>query len=143
MSKSLVRRSSLGYNVASNSSEYQMNRVKIQGGGRKDTSQRYSSKRRYKNFKMFDSKNVTAFFPFLFITLWFKHCNHSGALALPVGKDVSLHFNSDDPGIDNGMKTITRRQYRKDEPMAALDFTIFKQIGEKNLIYIDISYILN
>ena len=126
MSKSQIRNSSLRRNMVSNSSEYQLNRVTRHGGGRNEMSQRYSSKRRYKNFKMFDSKNVTAFFPFLFITLWFKHCNHSGALALPVGKDVSLHFNSDDPGIDNGMKTITRRQYRKDEPTADLDFTIFK-----------------
>ena len=132
MSKSQIRRSSVSYNMVSNSTEYQLNRVKKQGSGRKETSQRYSSKRRYKNFKMFDSKNVTAFFPFLFLTLWFKNCNHTGALALPVGKHVSLHFNSDDPGIDNGMITITRRQYRKDEPTAELDFTIFKQLGEKN-----------
>ena len=131
MSKSLVRRSSLGCNIASNFSECQMNRVKIQGGGKKDTSQRYSSKRRYKNFKMFDSKNLTAFFPFLFLTLWFKNCNHAGAIALPVGKHVSIHFDSYDPGIDNGMKTITRRHYRKDEPIAEMDFTIFKHVGEK------------
>merc|ERR1712241_243996 len=88
MSRSHVRRSSLGCDINVHSSEFQMNLAKKQGVETSDKGRRNSSKQRNNKNRIIGAKNVAAFFPFLCLTLRLNSCYHSGVHSAPVENHV-------------------------------------------------------
>ena len=135
MSRSQIRRSSLGCDINIHSSVFQMHLAKKQDVERWDKSRRNSTKRRNDKNRIFGSKNVAAFFPFLCLTLWFNSYYHTGVHSAPVEKQIPQLFGWEVPGIGNGIKGKMKRYYRDDDHTKDRGMSIFKQIGKCNCLY--------
>ena len=128
MRKPQPRKLRLESNLTSDSYEFQISLSNKQGFEKRGKPRRNSSNGKHNS--IFGGKNVAAFFPFLFLTLWLTSCNHPGVNSLPVQKHATQYFKSEVPGFDNEMEGITKRSYRKDKPKPEIGFNIFKTIGK-------------
>ena len=135
MSKSLIRRSSLGCDINIHSSEFQMHLAKKQDVKTRDKGRRNPTMRKNDRNEIFGSKNVAAFFPFLCLTLWLNSCYYSGVHSAPVEYHVAKLFGSEVPGRGNGMRGKINRSYEKDEHTNERGTSIFKQKGKLNSLY--------
>ena len=135
MSKSQIRRCSLGCDFIVHSSEFQMHLANKQDVERRAKRRSKSAKRRNDNNRIFGSKNVAAFFPFLCLTLWLNSYCHSGVHSAPVEKHGPQLFGWEVPGIGNGIKGKIKRYYRNDDHTKDRGMSVFKQIGKCNSLY--------